>query len=712
MIKIYDGRNEFYQWDLDRKIVLSDLTVTEVHFCNKTSDCSLVVEVREVDGLHLADVPNILLQTDWPINVYAYCGDCYTKEHTTFKVNRRSRPDDYVYTETEVKRWEALEQRVNETLDSVAAAEAERNNAETERAAAEETRVDAELGRNAAEATRKNEFNTMMGELANDALQLDGHERRITQLERHISNDYFVTDDSVAYTKIAPVDACPYAEIDAIGGMTYKCKNLFDLANAELAFSSGNSSNASYEVIDEEKLKISITKNNSTAFYRAVEVYLDIDLSQTSKLYASAIANPYNLTTSTIILGVHEKSTRVKATSKSSAGTGKQSISVLLDVPAEYRNENYIAKILFYGCVGEIAENGGYIEYSDIMVATEETPYEPYFEGLRSAKVTSLKSEGANLIPYPYIDGSSLTHNGVTFTVNADGNIKAVGTAPSDKDSRYELCRELPISSGNTYTISGEGLNNQAYLVLQRYINGAWDKNLASVANTPITITPEYVEGATYRLGLYIKRGETIDLTVRAMLNAGTTAAPFTPYIGTLDTLAIPEAVQSLPDYGEGKSATEYNYIDFGRKVFKHDYAKIRLLSTVGSYNATSNWYYIAYQSLGISPITRSVLCNLLPSVNIEGDSSLYGIYTNYSQTHIIMRIKGLTTASEYKQWLTDNEVYIIERLAEPIETDISAYLSDENFIEIEGGGAITFINEHNQSAPSAITYLLKEGSI
>ena len=115
MIKIYDGRESLYQWDLDRKVIISDPTVTEIHFCNKTSDCSLVTNVH--DGI--ADIPNILLQTDWPINVYAYCGDCYTKEHTTFKVNRRSKPEDYVYTETEVKRWEDIAEQYEKKLEEI-----------------------------------------------------------------------------------------------------------------------------------------------------------------------------------------------------------------------------------------------------------------------------------------------------------------------------------------------------------------------------------------------------------------------------------------------------------------------------------------------------------------------------------------------------------------------------------------------------------------
>ena len=114
MFKIYDGRNEFFQWDLDRKIIVSDPTINEVHFCNKTDDCSLVVEVYELEGQRVADVPNILLQNSWDIRVYGYCGACYTKQFARFKVNPRSKPADYIYTETEIKTWEDLSRRVDE----------------------------------------------------------------------------------------------------------------------------------------------------------------------------------------------------------------------------------------------------------------------------------------------------------------------------------------------------------------------------------------------------------------------------------------------------------------------------------------------------------------------------------------------------------------------------------------------------------------------
>jgi hypothetical protein len=113
MFKIYDGREKFYQWDLDRKLIVEDASVTEVHFCNRTDSCSLVCETYTENGLTVVNVPNILLQTDWKIHVYAYDGK-HTKHDECYEVVSRSKPADYVYTETEVKTWDDLNQRIEE----------------------------------------------------------------------------------------------------------------------------------------------------------------------------------------------------------------------------------------------------------------------------------------------------------------------------------------------------------------------------------------------------------------------------------------------------------------------------------------------------------------------------------------------------------------------------------------------------------------------
>lgn len=109
MFRIADGREHFYQWDLDRQIIVEDESIVEVHFCNRTDDCSLVVEV--IDGL--AAVPNLILQKNFDVRVFGYDGKA-TRHDEVFKVKARSKPADYVYTETEVKNYDELAARIDE----------------------------------------------------------------------------------------------------------------------------------------------------------------------------------------------------------------------------------------------------------------------------------------------------------------------------------------------------------------------------------------------------------------------------------------------------------------------------------------------------------------------------------------------------------------------------------------------------------------------
>lgn len=109
MFRIADGREYFYQWDLNQKIIVDDPTITELHFCNRTDFSTLVVPVK--DGL--ADVPNILLQEGFDFRVLGFDGNI-TKGDRIFKVKRRHKPADYAYVETEVKSYEYLEKKLNE----------------------------------------------------------------------------------------------------------------------------------------------------------------------------------------------------------------------------------------------------------------------------------------------------------------------------------------------------------------------------------------------------------------------------------------------------------------------------------------------------------------------------------------------------------------------------------------------------------------------
>lgn len=112
---VFGDRPILYQWDLNRRIVV-DVACQEVHFSNTLDGEALVVDTYTEDGVTYANIPNVLLQTAFPVNVYAYvCGsEQFTRRAEVLEVMPRSKPADYVYTETEVKNYEALAARLDE----------------------------------------------------------------------------------------------------------------------------------------------------------------------------------------------------------------------------------------------------------------------------------------------------------------------------------------------------------------------------------------------------------------------------------------------------------------------------------------------------------------------------------------------------------------------------------------------------------------------
>lgn len=112
MFKIYDGRDKFFQWDLDRKLIVEDKTIKAVHFCNRTGECSLTSHCYEQDNLWLADVPNVCLQDSYRLRAYAFSEAKYTMEVVCFDVEARTKPDEYAYTEEEINCWQELDERI------------------------------------------------------------------------------------------------------------------------------------------------------------------------------------------------------------------------------------------------------------------------------------------------------------------------------------------------------------------------------------------------------------------------------------------------------------------------------------------------------------------------------------------------------------------------------------------------------------------------
>lgn len=201
-------------------------------------------------------------------------------------------------------------------------------------------------------------------------------------------------------------------------------------------------------------------------------------------------------------------------------------------------------------------------DYS-VEVPTRSAPYAQinkiggmsYKDGntLRDARVTEVKSVGANLIPYPY-DLSSGMYNGVTITFNNDGSFTFNGTATS---ASYLLLKRVILPAG-TYYVSDNGNNDWKGRFYASLSTGNYFKNSSFTLTEPTLVD--------FRLAIYESFIGTA--TFYPMVNRGTEALPFAPY--TEHTLAIPESVQSLEGYGQSNpdNAEEYNYIDLKNQKF------------------------------------------------------------------------------------------------------------------------------------------------
>ena len=110
MIKLADGRGSLYQWDTGRQV---ECDAEQVHFSNHHYGTSIDVDVQNGK----ATIPNQLLTSATPIKAWAWVKDSsgeYTKEEQIFIVEKRNKPSDYVYTPTEIKTWQDLQNQIGD----------------------------------------------------------------------------------------------------------------------------------------------------------------------------------------------------------------------------------------------------------------------------------------------------------------------------------------------------------------------------------------------------------------------------------------------------------------------------------------------------------------------------------------------------------------------------------------------------------------------
>lgn len=528
-------------------------------------------------------------------------------------------------------------------------------------------------------------------------------ERRLTNLEEQISDDYFVTDDAVAYEKIVPARACTYAKLDSIGGMTYKCDNLLDYRKF----------NATYT-----EAGVTLTNNGDGTLTFSGTLGADFSYSSIFPIFEGECyipAGTYTLSGFSELPAVAFSEFWWEYASGETGGTS--------GLGAVTFTENVVALHLSIILEGMAEETTTFSTTLTPMLneGSVALPFEPFFEGLRDTKVTEIKNYGANLLPYPYAS-TTATYNGLTFTDNGDGTITLNGTL--NGSAEFIFSKSLSLEDGKKYSYKDIDSGLSAMLTYR------------DETGTQKWASGNVVWKSAYKfLQLYLYFGssrEFDNVVFKPMLNYGDVAAPYKPYRAEPISIPIPAEIQAI---NTGKGIKGYaDTIDFedGKKIQRVE--TVALDGTLTWYkhqDAGDYWGFYSLKSYFSKPMSSDpftpYLCSAFAVETWESakeaefawySGASFGIFVKKTRlpnyANLATNDEKIAAFKAYlaEQYANGNPIEITYLLETPIVTDISAKVKDfDNIIEVEAGGRLEFVNEHKKAVPSSITYLLKEES-
>ena len=512
----------------------------------------------------------------------------------------------------------------------------------------------------------------------------DNHEKRITNLEKGLPDDRFETDDTVAYVKHIPTNACPYAAVEKVGGMTKKSDNLIPFPYYYPSIGSNPSEVQGVTITCNEDG--TITVNGTSVYSTAFNWQLGGHMSLTpGKYFLSGCPSGGHTSTYKLFANVTRANGSSAYPNDFGAGTSfdlyeGDTVMILISIGAGATLNNVVFKPM--------------LNKGDSAV-----PYERYHEGVRSAKVTAIESAGANkaFIPdaeasgsqsYSYYEVGNIEVPSGTYTLSADyvhtGTQKGM-LSVREYDGSETLCQNAIISPGTSGKV-------QATFTVPFGMKGFRLYIYSNVSGTAATTS---LKASNF------------------MLASGEVALPYYPHRSPY-TYDIPTEVQELDGYGEGAGTASNGIVWENGEVW---YEKKVHTIDLGALNweVQSTNRFVAYlptdkiaKPTGSYKIAANAVCSKYD--NLPQDT----LYAN--KVGIAIQATAGTTVYVYDTTYSDattfksamNGVSLCYEMQTPETTDISDLITADNLIEVEGGGTLTFVNEYGAAVPSTILYQVK----
>lgn len=250
-------------------------------------------------------------------------------------------------------------------------------------------------------------------------------------------------------------------------------------------------------------------------------------------------------------------------------------------------------------------EDSSYSEFQNITVAGA------------SEQVTTT---GANLLPYPYSE-TSITRNGLTFTVNDDGSVTVNGTATVN--TGFTLFAD--ISENSTVEIPGDYVSGGSEKVLVRVINRT-NGSYNLIASNKSGFTK--IDKSTYTKGyveLQVTAGTTVNNEIIKPMLSNEQDIPYEPYTGGQPSPS--------PDYPQPIDVIEedFNITSCGKNLLKpikfndDEYSGITINTLEdGSISLNGTASETIYRTIGNADLKANTNYTLSTDVNSTSNIQFY----------------------------------------------------------------------------------------
>lgn len=205
----------------------------------------------------------------------------------------------------------------------------------------------------------------------------------------------------------------------------------------------------------------------------------------------------------------------------------------------------------------------------------------------------AVKVSSKNILPYPYYH-TTKTENGITFTDNGDGSITCNGTATALTYFYFVFASSDIIEPNTKYTLSG----GQYAGVYDLRVTD--NKTTANVVYDIGKVTFSYEDTSRFSVNILVRQGAVMENVVfKPMLEKGTTATAYTPYVADVSTASVSRYGKNLLTDDTSKLVIPTNRTNYGYVVPLPAGTYTVCATPKGTYNGGCYIYHIAMDENG-----------------------------------------------------------------------------------------------------------------